>query len=606
MPELTVSIDRPMKVARLPRFRTRLLVGMMLLVVTLTAVGLFLAQRKVLSESELDMQNDFKNEVADLRRIQEVRNTALSELCRTLVMRSRIHAALEDDALDILYLSAQDEMREIMRGPDEPGMAPPSSTLQANFYRFLDSKGDVISPPDSAGAGQLSKTEEAQLSLRRVPEKLQLGYIVTKAGKAAPMIDEVIAIPIISTETGEVISALVLGFEPTTTATSYTSGTTRSGIFVEDHLELPGLPPAAVARLAGDMPRIIASPNQEGMSVPVKIAGKPYLLFYKQINPGSLFMPAYEVVIYPLAHALAREHRLWWQLITAGALLLVAGMLASHFLAARLSTPVEKLEVDSKEDQAQRQRAEAALKMTSADLKRAARFSADASHQLKTPLTILRAGLENLLAQPDIRPDVQEEVAALVHQTFRLTSIIDDLLLLSRMDAGRLQINFAPVNLTELIEALVDDLTALPGALKVHVERDFPLVLISGEKRYVSLIMQNLLENAWKYNYTNGEIHVRQNQDGEWITVIIANTGIPIPPAARESIFERFHRATIGENIPGHGLGLNLARELARLHGGDLRLTRSDEKWTEFEVRFRLYLSGSAPDEPKKCITTPS
>jgi signal transduction histidine kinase len=349
------------------------------------------------------------------------------------------------------------------------------------------------------------------------------------------------------------------------------------------------------------MTRVIGARTDAGLNVPVKIAGKPYLLFYTQINPGSQFKPAYEVVIYPLAHALAREHQLRWQLVSAGALLLIAGMLVSHFLAARLSVPVEKLELDSKEDQAQRRQAEAALKMTSVELQRAARFSADASHQLKTPLAILRAGLENLLAQADLRPDQQEEIAALVHQTFRLTSIIEDLLLLSRMEAGRLQINFAAVNLTEIIDGLVDDLTTMPGAPNVRVDRDLPLIAISGEKRYVSLILQNLLENAWKYNHPNGEIRIRFRQEGEWIAVIIANTGLPIPPAARENIFERFHRATVGENIPGHGLGLNLARELARLHGGDLLLTRSDEKWTEFEVRFRLSSAVLAPSVPQKC-----
>jgi signal transduction histidine kinase len=72
------------------------------------------------------------------------------------------------------------------------------------------------------------------------------------------------------------------------------------------------------------------------------------------------------------------------------------------------------------------------------------------------------------------------------------------------------------------------------------------------------------------------------------VLLTIGNTGHPIPAAAQEHIFERFHRGVVGERITGHGLGLNLARELARLHGGDLRLLRSDEDWTEFEVRFRL------------------
>lgn len=66
--------------------------------------------------------------------------------------------------------------------------------------------------------------------------------------------------------------------------------------------------------------------------------------------------------------------------------------------------------------------------------------------------------------------------------------------------------------------------------------------------------------------------------------MVIANTGPAIPAAARGHIFERFHRGAVGENVPGYGLGLNLARELARLHRGELSLTRSDLEWTEFEL----------------------
>jgi hypothetical protein len=120
-PELPVNINHPIKIVRMARFRTKLFVGIMVLVVTLTSVGLFLAQQKVLSEAKLDMQNDFEREVTDLRHVQEVRNAALAELCTNLVMRPRIHAALEDDALDILYLTARDEMPEVM---DRMNLAP--------------------------------------------------------------------------------------------------------------------------------------------------------------------------------------------------------------------------------------------------------------------------------------------------------------------------------------------------------------------------------------------------------------------------------------------------------------------------------------------------
>jgi signal transduction histidine kinase len=71
------------------------------------------------------------------------------------------------------------------------------------------------------------------------------------------------------------------------------------------------------------------------------------------------------------------------------------------------------------------------------------------------------------------------------------------------------------------------------------------------------------------------------------VTLTVGNSGPPISPAAQTHIFERFHRGSIGENVPGYGLGLNLARELARLHQGDLRLVRSDGEGTVFEARFR-------------------
>jgi signal transduction histidine kinase len=184
---------------------------------------------------------------------------------------------------------------------------------------------------------------------------------------------------------------------------------------------------------------------------------------------------------------------------------------------------------------------------------------------------------------------VREEVSALVHQTFRLASVIEDLLLLSRMDAGRLQIQFSRLNLSPVLEALLDDLGALPDIFDLEIDADIPPALwITGEKRYAELILQNLLENARKYNHTRGKVRISALAQDAWAIVVVGNTGPAIPPASQAHIFERFHRGAIGENVPGHGIGLNLARELARLHGGDLRLSRSDEEWTEFELRFKL------------------
>jgi signal transduction histidine kinase len=243
--------------------------------------------------------------------------------------------------------------------------------------------------------------------------------------------------------------------------------------------------------------------------------------------------------------------------------------------------------LDSEENRARRRQAEAALASTAEELKRSTRYSADASHQLKSPVTVLRVGLETLLRREDFKPEVYEELSALLHQTHRLTGVIDDLLLLSRMDAGHVEIASEPVNLSRLIDEWLDDLSALPDSPDVKIEKNFPANLrVIGEKRYTSLIVQNLLENARRYNRPGGRMRVTAHNNTREVVLNIGNTGRSIVGDAQEHIFERFHRRSIRSAVSGHGIGLNLARNLARLHGGDLRLVRSENDWTEFEVRF--------------------
>ncbi len=568
-------------------FRARLLVGMALVILAITGAGLYFAQRKVEAETEHDLQRDFQAALASLHGVQELRRAALAERCRALVGKPRIHAALEDNALDLLYPSAKDELRDVTDPQDEFSHEGQARILQAKFYRFLDVRGAVILPAQVSDVGEMPADEEAQLALREAPATQQTGYVVRRETTGVESIDEVIAMPIFSSESGEVIAAIVLGFKPAAVGNARADSGMKSGIWLNGRLHLPQLAESARRSVGRAVAQTIT--DHEESSFGTEIAGVPHRLFFKRLNPGSLFPPAYEVCLYPLTELLARQRDLRWQAAAAVAVLLLGGIGASHFLAGRLSAPVERLAVDSEENRTQRERAEAKLELTSEELQRAARFSSDTSHQLKTPVTVLRAGLEELLAQDDLQPEVREELDHLVHQTFRLTNIIEDLLLLSRMDAGRLRLEFETVNLNRLIEAWLDDLSAIPEGPDVTVEIDLPEAFeIAGEKRYTSLIVQNLLVNARKYNRPGGEIRISGDEEGDWAVLTIANTGRPIPPAAQEHIFERFHRGLMAENVPGHGLGLNLARELTRLHHGELRLVRSDEEWTVFEVRFRL------------------
>ncbi len=206
---------------------------MMLVVLAMTSLGLFLAQRKVAIEAHRDLLQDFSNELAALHGVQDMRHAALAERGRDLAKRPRIHAALEDNALDLLYPSARDELRDLVEREGGRLSETPEEELHAKFYRFLDSNGDVIPPPNPAEVGELRPEEEAQLRLPSVSDELQIGYILReRGGGAREVIDEVIAMPISSTESGKVIAMLVLGFSPVELGGGKRATEIKSGVWV--------------------------------------------------------------------------------------------------------------------------------------------------------------------------------------------------------------------------------------------------------------------------------------------------------------------------------------------------------------------------------------
>lgn len=574
---------------RAASFRAKLLVAMMLVVAGLTGTGLYVAQRKANADIQHDLEHNFQADLAAIHSVEELRYSALAERCRALVAKPRIHAALEDNALDLLYPSAKDELRDIMQDAKNPQPDEISGVPHARFCRFLDRTGALLPPPNPADVGLLRPEEEARLSLESLPHIPQIGYLFRGQGTREETIDEIIALPITSSENNELIAALVIGFKPLEVAPKNGPDDVRSGIWLNDRLHLPALQESDRNVLEQKMTRLLRDSNQAQHSTGVDIGGESYLLFYKLLNPQSAFPPAYEVAIHPLKIGLALQNRLRWQILVAGGVLLLFGFIASHLISRKLSAPVAQLAMDSQENLAKRKRVEAVLASTHDELARSTRFSADASHQLKTPVTVLRAGIEELLRRENFEPAVYDELSALHYQTYRLTGVIDDLLLLSRMDAGHVKIEFSPVNISQLVEEWLDDFNALPDPLGLEISAQVPASLfLSGERRYTSLILQNLLENARKYNRPGGRVRVAAREVNGWIYLTVGNTGRPIPEEMQPHIFERFSRGPHGEKIAGHGLGLNLARELVRLHGGELHLVSSNEEWTEFEVRFRV------------------
>src|SRR5438876_1778270 len=251
-------------------FRTKLLVAIMLVLSSLTLLGLYLAQRNVASAVARDLQQNFQGQLSSLHKVQELRHAALEERCRELVAKPRIHAALEDNALDLLYPSAKDELRDLMEG-EEPAPQQAARSLHARFYRFLDSTGAVLAPPNARDVGQLSSQAEAQLALKKLPETPQICYISERADTAGEGADEVMAVPIFSTETGEVISALVVGFKPLELISRRIGAGIKSGIWANGRLHLPSLPQSAQTALAAEIADAVARSDRAQNSLVVAV-----------------------------------------------------------------------------------------------------------------------------------------------------------------------------------------------------------------------------------------------------------------------------------------------------------------------------------------------
>src|SRR5881398_85559 len=257
-------------------FRTRLFTAMIVIVAAVTVLGLYLAQRKVTADAERNLQENFRAELSSLHKLEELRHAALADRYNALAGKSRIHAAIEDNAIDLLYPSAKDELRDLMEG-EEPPPEQAAQSLHARFYRFLDSKGAVIKPLNPYNVGELDAKTEAQLALDKLPDTQQIGYIQENTQAGDGSIVEVIAVPIFSTDTGDVISALVIGFKPLELEDKYTG--MKSGIWANGQLHLPALPRSTQASLNDKLAGELANSDQGENYFRVDVAGAPQLLF---------------------------------------------------------------------------------------------------------------------------------------------------------------------------------------------------------------------------------------------------------------------------------------------------------------------------------------
>jgi two-component system, OmpR family, phosphate regulon sensor histidine kinase PhoR len=222
-------------------------------------------------------------------------------------------------------------------------------------------------------------------------------------------------------------------------------------------------------------------------------------------------------------------------------------------------------------------------------LERARRdFVANISHEFKTPLTAIQGFAETLLAGV-AEPENQTRFLEIIRSNaVRLGRLTDDLLRLSQIEAGKMPLEMHPVNVCEAIQPCVETMRVNAAAKKLTIETQCApgLPMISGDVNALHEILQNLLENAVRYTPEGGRILVKAEVSGSSVAMSVTDTGIGIPKASQERIFERFYRvdAARSREVGGTGLGLAITKHLVEAHGGRIEVESEIGRGSKFTV----------------------
>jgi signal transduction histidine kinase len=218
-------------------------------------------------------------------------------------------------------------------------------------------------------------------------------------------------------------------------------------------------------------------------------------------------------------------------------------------------------------------------------------FSADASHELLTPLSVLRSQLETALNSRVEGDEMKKIIADCLDETLHMTSILGNLLLLAQGDAKSIVTSRDPVDLTALMNEMHEESVVLASQKSITVSVNIiPGVTITGDRPRLRQMLLNLIDNAIKYNQVHGSIHLGlQVKDGNAV-ITVRDTGIGMSENEIPKIFNRFYRVDRARSreLGGAGLGLSIVKWIVDAHNGTISVISKVNGGTEFLVSFPL------------------
>jgi two-component system, OmpR family, phosphate regulon sensor histidine kinase PhoR len=220
-------------------------------------------------------------------------------------------------------------------------------------------------------------------------------------------------------------------------------------------------------------------------------------------------------------------------------------------------------------------------------------FVANVSHEFRTPLTAIQGFAETLLGGALEDPRNNRRFLEIIREhAARLARLTDDLLKLARIEAGKLEVQFSPVTLADLVDGCAETAMLKAERKQIAMSVDIPATFppVRGDAALLREVLQNLLDNAIQYTPSGGKVHVDVARSGREAVVTVEDTGIGIPLADQERIFERFYRvdAARSREAGGTGLGLSIARHIVEAHGGRISVESEVGSGSKFSFSIPL------------------
>ena len=230
-----------------------------------------------------------------------------------------------------------------------------------------------------------------------------------------------------------------------------------------------------------------------------------------------------------------------------------------------------------------------AMKPVQVSYRKIQQFTADAAHELRTPLTAVQATAESVMRLPHISDaDARDMLQVTTRQNQRLTTLVSDLLLLSRLDTQS-PAQKSPCCLQDILSDIEEELAALAIANDIHLimkQPTQPPITVVGNEENLYRLLLNVINNGLQHTPAGGKVSVQLQQINRQAIITVVDTGIGIEPADQSHIFDRFYRVNKdrSRHSGGAGLGLAIAKAIAQTHGGDIQVQRQADKGSTFTI----------------------